>query len=58
MAPRESRQFAHAQSQGGAQSHTGWQAQPQLQVSVASFSWVAIYCLRDRVEGECLSHLL
>ncbi len=38
MAPRERRQFAHPQSQGGAQSHTGWQAQPQLQVSVASFS--------------------
>jgi len=38
MAPRERRQFAHPQSQEGAQSHTGWQAQPQLQVSVASFS--------------------
>jgi len=56
MAPRECRQSAHPQSHGGAQSHTG--PQPQLQVSVASCSWVAIFYLRDRVEGECLSYPL
>jgi len=56
MALRECRQSAHPQLQGGTQSHADWSV--QLQESVASFSWVAIFDLRDRVEGECLSYLL